>query len=91
MTPVLTIRQPWAEAIRRGAKRVENRTWAPPPSLVGQRILIHAGKRRPSGPDLEAAARLGVEARDAPREAIVASARIARVVTSPDELPPDQR
>jgi hypothetical protein len=26
-------------------KRVENRTWMPPKSLIGQRIAIHAGKK----------------------------------------------
>lgn len=40
----LTILQPWACAIVHGPKRVENRTWAPPAYLVGQRIWLHAGK-----------------------------------------------
>ncbi|SES04167.1 ASCH domain-containing protein [Streptomyces qinglanensis] len=36
----LTIRQPWADAITHGSKRVENRTWTT--NYRGQ-ILIHAG------------------------------------------------
>lgn len=40
----LTLHQPWAWAIIHGPKRIENRTWAPPASLIGQRIAIHAGK-----------------------------------------------
>lgn len=38
----LTVKQPWAAAIVQGPKRIENRTWRPPVSLVGSRILIHA-------------------------------------------------
>jgi len=40
----LTLHQPWATAVANFGKRVENRTWAPPPSLVGRRLAIHAGK-----------------------------------------------
>lgn len=36
----LTIRQPWADAIAHGTKRVENRTWA---TGYRGRLLIHAG------------------------------------------------
>ena len=39
----LTLTAPWAYAITTFGKRVENRTWRPPASLVGQRIAIHAG------------------------------------------------
>jgi hypothetical protein len=38
----LTIRQPWADAITYGPKRVENRTWKLPAKHEGARILIHA-------------------------------------------------
>jgi hypothetical protein len=41
----LTIRQPWAAAIARGLKRVENRTWS---TAYRGRLLIHAGKSRAS-------------------------------------------
>lgn len=40
----LTLIQPWAWCITHAGKRVENRTWAPPASLLGQRFAIHAGK-----------------------------------------------
>ncbi len=36
----LTVRQPWADAIARGLKRIENRTWRT--DYRGQ-LLIHAG------------------------------------------------
>jgi hypothetical protein len=39
---VLTVRQPWADAIARGGKAIENRTWPAPAKHVGTRILIHA-------------------------------------------------
>ena len=39
----LTIRQPYAGAIVHQTKRVENRTWRLPASMIGARILIHAG------------------------------------------------
>ena len=42
----LTICQPYAELILRGAKLVENRTWWPPVQLIGQRFAIHSGKSR---------------------------------------------
>jgi len=45
----LTLWRPWPWAIfwpRPGlAKDVENRTWPPPQSVIGQQIAIHAGKR----------------------------------------------
>jgi hypothetical protein len=45
----LTLIQPWAWAIAHAGKVIENRTWAPPHSLLGQRIAIHAGKKRERG------------------------------------------
>ncbi len=39
----LTIRQPWAWLILHGTKRVENRSWHLPPSMVGEAVYIHAG------------------------------------------------
>lgn len=40
----ITIQQPWAEAIARHGKNVENRTRRPPAHLIGQRVAIHVGK-----------------------------------------------
>jgi hypothetical protein len=45
----LTVRQPWANAIAYGNKRVENRTWSAD-RAAGKLIAIHAGK----GHDLDA-------------------------------------
>ena len=42
----LTLHQPWASLIAEGPKTVETRSWPAPPWLVGQRIAIHAGKRK---------------------------------------------
>lgn len=42
----LTIWQPWASLIIAGAKPYEFRSWCPPASLVGQRIVIHAAARK---------------------------------------------
>ncbi len=39
----LTLRAPWGTHIALSGKRIENRTWHPPRSIVGQRIAIHQG------------------------------------------------
>ena len=44
----ITLYQPHATLIAIGAKTIETRSWRPPPSLVGQRIAIHAAKRKSS-------------------------------------------
>ena len=41
----ITLHQPWATLIADGAKTIETRSWRPPQTLIGQRIVIHAGKR----------------------------------------------
>jgi len=43
----ITLWQPYAGLIACGHKTVETRSWAPPPSLIGERIAIHAAKRKP--------------------------------------------
>lgn len=42
----LSLIEPWASLVALGHKRVETRSWAPPPSMIGQRIAIHASKSR---------------------------------------------
>lgn len=64
----LTIWQPWANAIAHHGKRIENRTWPPPKSIIGERIAIHAGKKV----DKDAVTMLGVE--PVPTGAIIATA-----------------
>ena len=44
----LTLWEPWASLVIRGFKPTETRAWPPPPSLIGERIGIHAAKRIPS-------------------------------------------
>lgn len=40
----LTLQRPWGYAIAHLGKRVENRTWTPPASMIGRRLAIHEGK-----------------------------------------------
>jgi len=40
---VLTLHRPWPSAILYGSKRIENRSWKPWESVIGQYIAIHAG------------------------------------------------
>jgi hypothetical protein len=40
----LTLWRPWAACVVVGPKDTENRRWAPPKWIMGQRIAIHAGK-----------------------------------------------
>ena len=41
MDIALSIRAPWAWAIFHAGKDIENRTWAPPKKLLGQRFFVH--------------------------------------------------
>lgn len=41
----LTVHAPWGWAIAHRGKRIENRGWVPPVSLLGQRFAIHQGQR----------------------------------------------
>ena len=42
---MITLWEPFASLIAAGLKMYETRSWAPPPSIVGQRIGIHAAAR----------------------------------------------
>ena len=74
----LTVKQPWAAHIVYGGKRVENRVWHAPRSIVGTRIGIHAG--------------LGVDRNAPPHDSGCHSALIgtAVVVASVEACPPGQ-
>ncbi|AOH83647.1 hypothetical protein AWL63_06325 [Sphingomonas panacis] len=48
----LTIWQPWASLIIAGAKPYEFRGWRAPRSVIGQRIVIHAGAHKVRRDDL---------------------------------------
>lgn len=73
----LTLIQPWAWCITHSDKRVENRTWEPPASLLGERFAIHAGK---ASVDEAIVCRLACEdievPEELPRGAIVGTARL---------------
>lgn len=43
---IITVWQPWASLIAIGLKPFEFRSWAPPASIIGQRIGIHAAARK---------------------------------------------
>jgi hypothetical protein len=39
----LTLHPEWAHAVAHLGKRIENRSWKPPASIIGEHIAIHAG------------------------------------------------
>ena len=41
----ISLWQPWASAIPAGLKKIETRHWAPPATIIGHLIAIHAAKR----------------------------------------------
>ncbi len=94
----LSLSNPWPWAIfdlpEPSGKRVENRGWMPPISMIGQRIALHAAKSW----DDDAAGfflKLGLTNFPARRDlyptgVILGFATIARVVTETRTLPPDQ-
>lgn len=97
---VLTVWQPFAWAIAAGLKRVENRTWKPPGrwGQPGDTIGIHAAARQADWESVAMVRELAVQAGrglEVPTEfvlgALIAMATIDRFVTSPAELPRDQR
>lgn len=89
----LTLQRPWAWAIARSTKRVENRSWAPPAELVGKLFAIHAGNTF----DLSAVAGIRARGIDCPETAsdhptgIVALARIERVIHCDRESVPEEQ
>lgn len=42
----LTLWQPWASLVAEGVKTIETRSWPAPQSLIGERIAIHASKKK---------------------------------------------
>jgi len=82
----LTLWQPWAWAIAHAGKRIENRTWEPPPDVVGQTIAIHASKKLDAHgldalADILAGTTIAVpEATDLAHGAVVAIARVTGFV-----------
>jgi hypothetical protein len=95
---VLTLIQPWATCIVEGPKRVENRSWQPPEKMIGQAILLHAGRKFDHDAHRFILKRVDRRYRPHfergpeffPSGQIIGMARIARVVTDPLKLPVDQ-
>ncbi len=90
----LTVRQPWAWAIAKGMKLVENRTWYPSDDVIGARLAIHAGKAKPDVADITTVAkRCGMKGAQLilPRGAIVATVRVTGVARKRSEVPVAQR
>jgi hypothetical protein len=78
----LTVNQPYAWAIAHAGKDVENRTWKPPPAVIGTRIAIHASRQI----DGDAYHGLRCDSFDVPHDlplgAVVATARVAGWILS---------
>jgi len=72
----LTIKQPWAQLIALGVKRIENRTWLPPNWVMGERIAIHAGQAWVPG------VHMAPDRADCVHGAIIATATVSRIVAS---------
>lgn len=73
----LSIQQPWVWAILEKGKRLENRTWKPPWSVIGQRIALHASKMPDKAGYAVLAERLGEFVGGQPRGAILGTAIVA--------------
>ena len=87
----LTLTQPWAHAITHLGLRVESRGWRPPPSIVGQRIAIHAGSKidRDAVHTVERIAGTKLDA--IVTRAVVATAIAAGAFERIDDLPAHQK
>ena len=48
----ISLWQPWAQLVAKGWKQIETRSWPPPGQRIGQRIAIHAAKRKVKTKDL---------------------------------------
>ena len=72
----LTLPQPWASLTALGHKTTVTRRRPAPKTLVGSRIAIHAGKRRPRRSEWNERVAEAVNGRDLPLGVIVATARV---------------
>jgi len=84
----LTLYQPWAWAIAEGYKKIENRPWAPPPSVLANKsfIAIHAGVKYDHDGFHFLSDRLGLRVPyNVVQGAIVCVARLDGVVTESDD------
>jgi hypothetical protein len=102
----LSFSQPWlwsiTDLLEPEAKRIENRSWAPPASMIGQLFALHAAKSWDDD-GMRLFSRLGIRfvpplKADFPSSCIVGVARIVRVVRvggaggeDPATLPSEQQ
>ena len=87
----LTLWQPWASVVALGIKKIENRRWKPPASVIGRRIAIHAGKTYDEKGAKLIAEICGGQPERVPFGVLMATARVVGVVTTPEEVALDQR
>jgi activating signal cointegrator 1 len=71
----ISLYQPWASFVAAGIKPFETRSWSPPAALIGQRIAIHAAKKKTPRVDSKWALRCGVDS--LPLGAVVCTAILA--------------
>lgn len=90
--PTLTIQQPWAGAIIAGLKTIENRSWSPPPNLVGttSRLAIHAGKTRVKNAIPQELLEK-VDPKYLKPGVVLGTVRVQKVVQDPTQLPLDEK
>lgn len=82
----LTLKQPWAWCVAAGHKSVENRTWKPWSTILGQPIAIHAGAALERAALATLSERFGLRpvASELARGAVVAVAVVDGFVTEAD-------
>ena len=81
VTHALTVRPIWADAILRGPKRIENRSWLPGPHRA---IALHAGAHDTAG-DIQRALGLGWSGDGRVKSAVVAVLDLGEVIESSDD------
>lgn len=84
----LTVMQPYASAIIHWGKSLENRSWRPPLSAVGERIAITASAKRPGLYDVQHALSLaapGTVADRLPLGVVVGTVIVLGHVATPDQ------
>lgn len=94
----LSLWRPWPWAILHAGKRVENRSWSPPKSMIGQYLALHSAQKwDEEGREwIEAETNFAVvpPKEDHPAGVIVGVARLVTAVHENDlggELPDNQR
>lgn len=89
---VLSVHQPYAWALAAGFKPIENRAWAPPRTLLGGFLAIHAAKTTERMGDIPRVAELaGVMPSELSFGAILAVVRVTGFAASVEQLPPSSR